>query len=155
MPMSISLQILTFLEIFFQFFNSRLLSLMKFMPPSLLQYSQHSIEKVLIGYHLFIYNCHVLKFENNLQILIFFMFFFQILNSKLGLMNFMPNKLSVLLQYSQQKACVKNIYIDDIYLPKVNVCQNLNKTPNSDSFQLFVSIFKLKITVFVEVYAYT
>ena len=37
--------------------------------------AQGSSEKILVGYHLFVHNYHVSKFDRNLHILIFFMFF--------------------------------------------------------------------------------
>ena len=66
----------------------------------MLWYSQHRafLKKIPIGYHLFLYNHHVLKFEKNLQLLIVSMFFFQFLNSKCGyLKNCMTTKLFGLL----------------------------------------------------------
>ena len=76
------------------------------------------VQKILIGYHLFVHNYHVLKFEKNLQFLIFFVFFFfQFLNSKLGyLMNCMITKFFGLLQYPQHKTCVKNLFWQHLFI---------------------------------------
>ena len=92
MPMNISQQIITFniqkktpdsdifQFVFFSIFELRITVFDYIYAYLILQSAvvfpaQGLSKKILIGYNLFVHNYHVLKFENNLQILIFFMFF--------------------------------------------------------------------------------
>ena len=79
-PMNINQQIITLniqktpdwhFLVFFLFLNSKLWSLM-----SLYLLNLSVCCSIPIGYHLLVHNYHVLKFENNFQVLMFLMFLF-------------------------------------------------------------------------------